>query len=284
MGDKGGGKTHLIRAVTLLTTGDSPTTISQDARDPWTSAVWQPVLALDNVDSLPADWLPDLLAAAVTGVDYERRKLFTSTIERHKVRAAFAVSTRTATFARPDVAERTLPIVTGAFQDAHRKSDSALIAEVLEKRDAVLTWLTRQAVDLLARLTEAPKLPGRFVEFGRVLWAHDPASAGDALCALRKAQALTVGDADPLIAAIQAYKDALLGEQGWWEGKATALVTTLQELGAALPHLGGGKAIARRLRESKDTLGLFGLSLADRQSGGATLFVLQGQDHGNHGI
>jgi len=284
VGDKGGGKTHLIRAVTLLTTCDEPTTVSHDDRDLWTSAVRRPVLALDNVDSAPPEWLPGLLAAAVTGVAYTRRKLYTNTTEhRRVVRAAFALSTRTAAFVRPDVAERTVPIVTGVFEDAGRKSDSALIAEVRDKRDAVLTWLAHQAVRLLHELPRAPALPGRFVDFGRVVWAHDSDNAADALRALRKAQAMIVRDADPLIAAILAHADALLDQHGRWEGNASALRKALTRLGDGLPYLGTGKAIARTLREGRDTLALSGLSLSDRRSGGATLFVLQRQDHGKHG-
>lgn len=285
IGDRGGGKTHLIRAVTLLTTCDEPTTVSHDDRDLWTSAVRRPVLALDNVDSAPPEWLPDLLAAAVTGVAYARRKLYTNTTEhRRVVRAAFALSTRTAAFVRPDVAERAVPIITGVFEDDRRKSDSALVAEVRDKRDAVLTWLAHQAVRLLDKSPRVPALPGRFVDFGRVVWAHDHDNAAVALHALRKAQAMIVRDADPLIAAILAHADALLDQHGRWEGNASALVSALQRLEAGLPYLGGGRAIARTLREGRDTLALFGLSLSDRRSGGATLFVLQRQDHGKHGI
>jgi hypothetical protein len=284
VGDKGGGKTHLIRAVTLLITCDEPTTVSHDDRDLWTSAVRRPVLALDNVDSAPPEWLPDLLAAAVTGVAYARRKLYTNTTEYRRVaRAALALSTRTAAFVRPDVAERTVPIVTGVFEDAGRKSDSALIAEVRDKRDAVLTWLAHQAVRLLPELPHAPALPGRFVDFGRVVWAHDHDNAADALRALRKAQAMIVRDADPLISAILVHADALLDQHGRWKGSASALVSALQRLGAGLPCFRSGKAIARTLREGKDTLALSDLSLSDRRSGGATLFVLQRQDNGKHG-
>ncbi len=262
IGDKGGGKTHLIRAINMLATLDDPNTVGEDARDLWTSAIHRPVMALDNVDSAVQDWLPDLLAAAVTGVVYERRKLYTDgRLTRSKVRAAFAVSTRTAAFARPDVAERTLPIITGIFGDAERESDAALIQEVREKRDAVLTWLTRQAIHLLDRLPHAPTLPGRFVDFGRVVWAHAGDEATEALAALQKAQSLTVGDADPLIAAILEHTEALMGERGYWRGNTGQLVADLTARDATLPHFGGGKAIARKIREGVATFMLFGLSV-----------------------
>ncbi|MCP4540118.1 MAG: hypothetical protein GY832_23520 [Chloroflexi bacterium] len=262
IGDKGGGKTHLIRAVNMLATLDDPNTVSADARDLWTSAIRRPVMALDNVDSTQADWLPDLLAAAVTGVVYERRKLYTDgRLTRSKVRTAFAVSTRTADFARPDVAERTLPIITGVFQDAQRASDADLIQEVKEKRGAVLTWLTRRAVHLIDRLPHAPTLPGRFVDFGRVVWVHSPENAPQALFALQGAQSLMVGDADPLISSIVEHFDALAGGRDYWTGNTQSLTQSLVVQGAKLPFFGSGKVITRMLREGKDTLELFGLSV-----------------------
>jgi hypothetical protein len=275
IGDKGGGKTHLIRAVNMLATLDGPNTMSGKARDLWTSGINRPIVTLDNVDSVQADWLPDLLAAAVTGVVYERRKLYTDgRTVKSKVRAAFAVSTRTAAFARPDVAERTLPIITGVFKDVQRASDAALIQEVREKRDAVLTWLTRQAVHLLDRLPQAPTLPGRFVDFGRVVWAHVGDKATGALAALQQAQALTVGDADPLVAAILEHAEVLMGNRGYWKGTASELTRALTAEGADLPYFGGGKTIARMLREGASALALFDLSLTDERTGGNTYFTL----------
>jgi len=91
-----------------------------------------------------------------------------------------------------------------------------------QKRDAVLSWLTRQAVHLLQRLPDAPALPGRLMDFGRVVWAHDSSNAAAALRALQQVQALTVRDADPLIAAILEHAGDLLGERGRWEGTASA--------------------------------------------------------------
>jgi hypothetical protein len=275
VGDKGGGKTHAIRAVSMLTMLDDPTTVSEDPRDLWTLATRRPVVALDNVDSKPAPWLPDVLAAAVTGVNYERRKLHSdNTVVQSKARAAFAVSTRTAAFARPDVAERTLPIITGVFSDERRASDNDLTQDVKQKRDGVLTWAVTQAVYLLQELPQAPTLPGRFVDFGRVVWAYNSGQAPAALKALQQAQALTVGDADPLISAILEYAGELLGEQGEWEGSPSGLVKALTATGAELPYLNGGKAIARMLREGTGTLGLFGMRVKEIKSGNNTLFSL----------
>lgn len=275
LGDKGGGKTHLIRAVALAVALDDPTTPSDDPRDLWTLATRRPVVALDNVDAKPALWLPDVLAAAVTGVTYERRKLYSdNAVVQSKATAAFAISSRTAAFARPDVAERTLPILTGGFDDADRASDAELIQDVKEARDGLLAWAATNAARLLARLPDAPTLPGRFVDFGRVAWAYNPEAAPAALRALQQAQALTVGDADPLVSAILEFSGVLMGEQGRWEGAASELVKALAAAGADLPYLGGGKAIGRMLREGKGTLALFGLELSIRRYGSNNLFAL----------
>ncbi len=275
VGDKGGGKTHAIRAVSMLTMLDDPTTVSDDPRDLWTLTTRRPVVALDNVDSKPAPWLPDLLAAAVTGVTYERRRLYSdNAVIQSRAAAAFAVSTRTAAFARPDVAERTLPIITGVFSDERRASDNDLTRDVKQKRDRVLTWAVMQAVYLLQKLPDAPTLPGRFVDFGRVVWAYDNGRAPAALKALQQAQMLTVGDADPLISAILEYAGELLGELGRWKGSPSGLVKALAGAGAELPYLNGGKAIARMLREGTGTLGLFGLTVEETKEGNNTLFTM----------
>ena len=275
IGDRDGGKTRLITAVCQTIFGGRPTTASEDPRDLWTLAVQMPVLGLDNVDTAPP-WLADLLAALVTGVSYQRRRMYTNTgLDSTEPVAVPAVSTRTAAFARPDVAQRTLPILTYAFQDAKRQADNDLEREVTERRSEVLTWLALRAVAMLDRIENAgriPTLPGRFVDFGRVVWAFDQERAYSALEALQQAQALTVGNSDDLLTAIVEHADGLLGEAGQWRGKAAELAKRLTELGAELPYMGGGKAIAGKLREGQGTLALFGLALDWQATGGGHVY------------
>ena len=275
IGDRDGGKTRLITAICQTIAGCRPTTPSEDPRDLWTLAVQMPVLGLDNVDTAPP-WLADLLAALVTGVSYQRRRMYTNTgLDRTEPVAVPAVSTRTAAFARPDVAQRTLPILTYAFQDALRQADQDLEREITERRSEVLTWLALRAVAMLARIEHAgeiPTLPGRFVDFGRVVWAFDSNRARTALEALQQAQALTVGNSDDLLTAIVEHADGLFGDTGQWRGKAAELAGKLTVLGAELPYLGGGKAIAGRLREGKGTLALFGLELDWQATGGGHVY------------
>ena len=277
IGDRDGGKTRLITAICQTIFGGRPTTASEDPRDLWTLAVQLPVLGLDNVDTAP-DWLADLLAALVTGVSYQRRRMYTNTgLDTTEPTAVPAVSTRTAAFARPDVAQRTLPILTDAFLDAKRQADHDLEREVIDRRSEVLTWLALRAVAMLDRIERAgriPALPGRFVDFGRVVWAFDQERAHSALEALQQAQALTVGNSDDLLTAIVEHADGLIGESGQWRGKAAELAAKLTALGADLPYMGGGKAIAGKLREGKGTLALFGLALEWQATGGGHVYFL----------
>ena len=278
IGGRGGGKTTLIKAVTEVVSCDAPTSLGSDQRDLWTIAANQPVLGLDNVDSAPPSWFPDFLAGLTTQVSHLRRKLYSDAdTNRSAPDAVAAISTRTAAFARADVADRTLPIFTSVFDDRDRIADSDLLEEVRENRDAVLTYLARAAVKLADRLGHAPVLPCRFVDFGRMVWASDESSAASDLAALRQAQALTVGDADPLIRAILDFADQLLGRLGRWEGRPSQLAQKLKNLGAGLPHM-SGRETARRLREGRETLGQFKIRVSEGRSGNNTLFTLGGAE------
>ena len=68
-----------------------------------------------------------------------------------------------------------------------------------------------------------------------------------------------VGDADPLLRAILEYAPA----EGIQRRTATDFVRVLGDAGALLPNLGGGKAIAHRLRELRASLGLAGWELLE---------------------
>ena len=125
-----------------------------------------------------------------------------------------------------------------------------------------------------ARMQKAPILPGRFVDFGRLAWSLYPDKAHDALEALEQAQALTVGDADPLVTAITGYADQLVGKARTWSGTPTKLIDDLRSYGADIPRQ-GGKGIANRLRDAKDSLELFGLSLTEKQQGNNAIFKIQ---------
>lgn len=273
LGPKGGGKSNLAKAVLamLLGPGSSPAVPGQDVRDYWSLVTSRPFVLYDNLDGAVPSWLPDVLAATITGISDQRRELYTDaqTIDRPAT-AALAITTRTAAFARPDIAERCLPLLTGEFADADRLPDGDLLGGVATHRDGLLSWCALEAAALLRdRYGAPPGLPLRFVDFARLVWAYvrrhgRGEQAAYLLLALRQAQALTVGEADPLTEAIVTHFDAI-AQGGFWEGSGRDLTRALTDAGADLPYLGGGKRVANCLREAKATLVLMGIELSERQ-------------------
>lgn len=280
LGQRGGGKSTLARAIlrTLLGPSTELTTLSDDKRDLEVLLTSSPVAGLDNVDGQVPDWLPDLIAAAATGVSIDKRQLYTDAQRISRpVTASLMITTRSGGFARPDVAERSLPILTGQFEDERRLGDTDLVAEVDAHRDGVLSWATRAAWQLLQMRHQAPAgLPLRFQDFAKSVWAYltmqgRSKDTEDALLALRSAQALTVGEADELAEAIITNIDHLQD----WTGSAADLVRELGNLGADLPYLGGGKAIARRIRELRPTLALAGINVWEGRHKNRPSFTLR---------
>ncbi|NLF02859.1 MAG: hypothetical protein GX601_18000 [Anaerolineales bacterium] len=296
IGQKGGGKTELGRACVrlLLGQGSDVTSIPTDKRDYAAITTNQPIVVFDNVDTDIPTWFADELAGTATGKEIQARKLFTdgNLISRPQTAAVY-VSTRTAAFCRPDIAERLLPVLTTEFADDRRIADSDLLAEVDANREAVLSWCAIKAGELLSVRQQAPRgLPLRFVDFARMVWAYmktqdRPELAAGHLQALRRAQALAVGEGDPLTQEIVAHFDRIVAGGHLWRGSASDLVRALKADGADLPFYGGGKAVATQLREAKPTLALFGLSLSEQRSGSNTLFMLhgtvEGQGNGENG-
>ncbi len=283
IGRKGGGKTTVAKAVLRMLLGPTakPTMVSDDRRDFWALVTSQPVLAYDNLDSGLPPWFMDGVAMLVTGASDMRRQLYSDnrTIDRPAT-AALILTTRVASFARADVSERTLPLFTGVFDDRKRRAEAELLAEVDAQRNGLLSWATQTAQALLTVRDDAPPaLPLRFVDYGRMVWAYMRQQGSEKLAepmldALRRAQALAVGEADPLVEAILSHWDALAPEGSWWGG-ASQLVRTLTEAGADLPYLGGGKRIANQLREARETLALAGIDLREqRDRHGHTSFGL----------
>ncbi len=282
LGQRGGGKSTLARAImrTLLGTEAELATLSNDKRDLEMLLTSSPLIGLDNVDGLPPDWLPDLIAASATGIAVEKRQLYTDNTRLSRpVTASMVITTRTGGFARTDVAERSLPILTGQFDDRQRLADSDLLADIEQQRNGLLSWAARTAWRLLEMRREAPQgLPLRFQDFARSVWAYlamqgRQSETDGMLLALRAAQSLTIGEADELAAAIITNADELQN----WMGTATDLVRTLTEMGAELSYLGGKRAITRRLREIQSTLALAGVTMLEEVYKGRPRFVIRTQ-------
>lgn len=285
LGLKDGGKTTLARAIIRLLMGADAdvTTLTADEKDFWTVATSRPVMGLDNVDATPHDWLPDALAAIATGANRQIRQLYTTgDVHEERVRASVILTSRTASFARVDVAERVLPILTDGIPDAARLGETSLADDVVRHRDGLLVYLTTAAANLAGWRTQAPAgLPARFSDFASLAWAwyrvtDREEQARPALAAWRSAQALTVGEADKLLIAITEHAPTLEAKV-LTDFQASDLVKTLSNppFAAELPYMGGGKAIANRLRELKGSLVMTGWTLTERRESGRTLFTLQ---------
>lgn len=275
LGNKGGGKSMLLRSILKLVMGQTNdlTPLTNDKRDYDTMVVNELLVGLDNVDNLPqgADWFFDSLATTATGGINKRRQYHSlATLVNLPIVAAVMVSSRTASFARPDVAERTLPIFVRPFEDMERAADSDLLGALPEHRDAVLSWMAYHAVDVMDRRKRAPQgLPARFQDFARVVWAYCAAIGRedmviDVLKAWRSAQSLSVGDADPLMRAIVEYLNEDDTGIGLVDLSAKELIDKLKATGADIPYMGGAKNVAQRLREIKDMLGGLGVEFSER--------------------
>lgn len=286
LGSKGGGKSMLLRSIMKLLLGadQDMTTLTADKRDFDTMTTNDLLVGLDNVDQLQqgTEWLYDSLATVATGGMNKRRQYHTLADQVNlQIVAAVMLSSRTASFARPDVAERTLPIFVRPFEDAERVPDSLLLAELPRERDAVVSWLAYHAADVLERVGSAPAgLPARFQDFARVVWGHcvaigEEPQAVALLTAWRKAQSMSVGDADPLMNAIAEYLANDPTGLGLFDLSAKALLDKLKAEGYEVPFLGGGKRIAARLRELKSTFAGLGIQLTERVSQSRPFFTIR---------
>jgi hypothetical protein len=269
LGDRGGGKSTLCRAIVQTFHGRDANVaaLSADERDFWTNCTRRTLYALDNLDATPPPWLADALAAAVTGTRRQTRKLYTDAdlSDRESI-AALLVNSRTATFCRADVSERVIPLFVDDLTDDRRVADSDLTAEVAACRDGLLVYLLTKAAETAQKRKDAPGgLPARFLDYARWVWGWyaalgDERKAVPALTAWRAAQSLAVIEADPLLTAILEYGEKVLPEQRFRQS-ATEMVRVLTDAGAEIPYQGGGKAIANRLRELRSSLALAGWKL-----------------------
>jgi hypothetical protein len=273
LGASAGGKTTLARAIVRLLRGSEAdvSTISDDKRDFDALTTRRPVVAFDNLDGQAPAWFPDAFATAVTGGRADGRTLYTNDDVNSKPKtAALVVTSRTASFAkRPDIVERLLPLFM--IRPTERLPESELFEELAQARDGALVWLARDAVKVVARHPQAAPLTGRLVDWARTVWALDPQLGPGALKALSKAQQLAVADGDEFASKLVEY----LGIYDVLEGTPKELLKKIDP-GHELPDLGGGKAIARMLRELADgLLAQMGFAVRSRKSGHATVWVIR---------
>ena len=285
IGGKGGGKSTTARAMLkgLLGREAQIGTLSSDPRDLSTRAAHEVIVTFDNLDNPPEDWALDAIAACVTGSAKIERLLYTNNeLLQELMDAALLTTTRTAPFSRLDIIERILPLFAGDPGDAGRISEDDIYDQVGAERDGAFVYMAQLAANMLAYREQAPKgLPGRFVDFNRLTYSYfaatgRPALTAPALAAWRRAYTLAVGEPDPLLRAIMAYLPAA----GLTRMTSLALIRDLadhaQQSGDSIPHLGGGKAVARQLRELRGALTQMGVELTEDRdiSSNQALFTL----------
>ena len=114
IGPKGSGKTTLLQMIgKMLYDPEWDVTAIKNKEDDFDSLLTNQVLAgLDNVD-VKINWLNDRLAVAATGGTISKKELYTTNREiRYPITAWIALTSRTPSFRREDVADRLLILET----------------------------------------------------------------------------------------------------------------------------------------------------------------------------
>jgi 5S rRNA maturation endonuclease (ribonuclease M5)/energy-coupling factor transporter ATP-binding protein EcfA2 len=282
LGGKGSGKTTACKAVAKILDPTSDVTATpDDVRDFETSISTQAICPMDNVDAASENlpkWLPDRLATTVTGGQVRRRALYTNgDTYLARITACVALSSRTAAYTRPDLTERTMPIMTRELEDAERRPELEMWAEIRTSRDGVLSWLIGRSAQVLLLREQAPLgLPSRFVDAAQLLWADlklDGIEDRTAAClrAMGRAQAVMVQGGNPLLDAIMEETQ----EGDILRGTPKQIIDELEHRGHDLPFYGGWKKVGSELRELRGILRNLGYRFAEAEQGNATVFTIE---------
>jgi hypothetical protein len=152
-GEKGGGKSSALRKWVKLLFGQEAelSALERGKADGFIACVTsQSIAVFDNVDE-HVGWLPDHLAQLATGVNFTRRRYYT-TNEQAQYRPCcwVALTSRTPRFieGRDDVLDRTLILQTerrGMF-----RSEQILLEEIREQRNNLWTELLQELNSIVA--------------------------------------------------------------------------------------------------------------------------------------
>ncbi len=267
IGDKGGGKSTLANAIlhVLMGPGRNVMPVSDSKRDFAAAVTNLPLVGFDNIDDDMPRWFQDQLAAVATGAMLAGRELYTTRdLSSASATAAVMLTSRTAVFARPDIADRALPLITMRFEQ-HVSLD-AIMNKVDDCRDGLMSWCALTAQSIRAGRHEAPQeLKTRAIDFARMFWAYvnqlgqvsRPIDVPEALRELDRARYHTVDKSSPLVDAIVRHADNLLDVDGTWKGSASDLRRALAGFGASVSP----KCDAPNLLEIVQPLELYGLRL-----------------------
>jgi len=146
-GEKGGGKTLSLRKWLKLLFGAHAdvTALERSKPDGFVAAVCSsPLAVFDNVDE-EVSWLPDHLAQLATGVNFKRRKYYTTNQEvEFQPKCFVALTSRTPKFVegRDDVLDRTLILQTERRE--RFSPEASQLGEVLKNRNLLWTEMLHQ--------------------------------------------------------------------------------------------------------------------------------------------
>ena len=252
LGQAGSGKTTLARAIIRALRGIQGDVVglSEIKREMETLITGQPVTCLDNVDTeKPPEWFHDLLTMCATGGRVESRKLYTNNeVSTREISAALMLTCRTPHWAdHADIQERLCPLHYGSRENAERRDDSVIEAEILHPRSGIMSWVAEQAVRLLDATT------GHGSRFQR--FAHVATGMGADVPAMHQSAQLSVSEIHPVI-------DCIIHHDGDLIGSAKEIMDILIAAGGGeTPHIGGPKRLANLIREHRRVLECSGMTV-----------------------
>ena len=155
--EKGSGKTSLLRRIGQLFMGPGfdVTPLPEKQQDFQVALANNYFLAFDNVDE-KCRWLNDTLAICATGGTIRIRTLYTTKEETElRINTFVALNSRTPNYRRDDVAERLLLLYLQPWGE-QKRSEGDLNRELLDLRNAFLSWLLVQLQEILTALDIVP--------------------------------------------------------------------------------------------------------------------------------
>jgi hypothetical protein len=158
-GEKGSGKSTAMRCYGKILFGKKfdVTANINDAKDLETALVNSPFVALDNVDGR-MDKLFDLIATAITGGKFKKRKLYSDdTMYDRKARATVGMTSRDSKLKRDDLNSRVLRVPF--CEIPQREAQSAIERDIVLLRDSLLSEIADRAGRALKALQDSREKP-----------------------------------------------------------------------------------------------------------------------------
>jgi hypothetical protein len=170
VGEKGSGKTTTLRLAGMVYIGEKfdVTSLSNDPKDFDAAVTNTPFVVFDNADQTKS-WFDDKLAVASTGGSVQRRELYTTNkLIDFPIRAFIALTSRTPSFRRDDIADRRIIMRLGRIRDF--KSERQILKDLSRKNEKIMSELLDHIQEILAALKDNSNLQEplkfRMADFG----------------------------------------------------------------------------------------------------------------------